>query len=212
MIDKAIIIENYSKMEDGQLIKIAREDGHTLTPEAFQILKDEFKKRNLDYSHINDAEETKTLIHQEKIQEIKDDIQKDNLDAVWKYALEEKIHGTARNEIVARLVERGLDEPRAIELLNNLPIKIKDIIKAKDTKMLLGGIFFVAGILLRLLGNNTTDKGRILIGSWVLIIFALVRFFTGMEEKKKYKKYLEIVGDNVNGDGTQNDSVQYRGH
>ena len=72
MIDKAIIRDNYARMPDGQLIAIAKEDGHDLTPEAFQILKEEFRKRNLDDGYIASAEQTKISIHEAKIQRVKD--------------------------------------------------------------------------------------------------------------------------------------------
>ena len=213
MIDKAIIIENYSKMEDGQLIKIAMEDGHSLTPEAFQILKDEFNKRKLDYSHIDAVEETKVLIHQEKMQEIKDGIDNDHLDTAWKYALEQKIDGIPQNEIVAGLVERGLEEPRAVQLLNDLPDKLIEIIKANDTKMLLGGISFIIGSMVTFFTYfRAVNEGGIYVVAWGAVIFGFVRFFIGLGEKRKYKKYLEIVGENNSDKGTQDDSIQYRGH
>jgi hypothetical protein len=213
MIDKNIIRENYAKMEDGLLIKVAREDGHTLTPEAFDILKEEFKKRKLDYSYIVSAEETKILIHQEKIQEIKDGIDNDHFDAVWKYALEEKINGSSQSGIIAGLIERGLDEPRAILLLNDMPVKLNEIIKAYDTKMLLGGISFVIGILVTLLTYfRAINEGGIYIIAWGAIVFGFVRFCIGYEEKRKYKKYLKIAVDNADSNAARKSHFEYRGH
>ena len=90
MIDKAIIRENFSNMLDGQLISVAKDDGHDLTPEAFQILKDEFSKRNLDYSLIEFAEQNKIAIHQEKIQKVKDSAADDFLHAIWNMYLRKR--------------------------------------------------------------------------------------------------------------------------
>ncbi|MBL0355819.1 MAG: hypothetical protein IPP72_02550 [Chitinophagaceae bacterium] len=59
-------------MLNSQLITIARHDGHQISTDAFQLLKQEFTKRDLDISHIELAAVNKAQIKQEEIQKFKD--------------------------------------------------------------------------------------------------------------------------------------------
>lgn len=199
MIDTAIIRENYSNMLDSQLIAIAKTDGHDLTPAAFQILKEEFKKRNLDYSLIDSAEETKTQIHQEKIQRVKDSVADDFLKSIWKYVIEEKENGIADSEILAGLQERGLDEQHSILILSGLKDKLKKIIDHNDTKMLAGGISCLAGTFITFLTySSAMSSGGTYIVAWGAVVFGAIGFFSGLAEKGKYKRMLHNIEKNEN--------------
>lgn len=199
MIDTAIIRENYSNMLDSQLIAIAKTDGHDLTPAAFQILKEEFKKRNLDYSLIDSAEETKTQIHQEKIQRVKDSVADDFLKSIWKYVIEEKENGIADSEILAGLQERGLDEQHSILILSGLKDKLKKIIDHNDTKMLAGGISCLAGTFITFLTySSAMSSGGTYIVAWGAVVFGAIGFFSGLSEKGKYKRMLHNIEKNEN--------------
>jgi hypothetical protein len=206
MIDTATIRDNYASMLDSQLISIAQNDGHQLTPEAFQILKEEFKKRNLDASHIESAEETKSLIHQEKIQRLKESASDDFFKTIWKYILEEKEKGTPDSEIKAGLQERGLDESNSIQLLSTVKDKLKETVDSCDTKMLVGGATCVIGIFITLWTySSAMSSGGTYVVAWGAIIFGGIRFFSGMTEKGKFKRILEnieskepILGNTIN--------------
>lgn len=197
MIDITRIKESYSNMLDSQLINIAAEDGHTLTPEAFQILKEEFIKRNLDPSHIESAEQTKLEIHQQKIQQIKDSAAEEFSIRIWQYILDEKETGTADSSILKGLVERGLDESEAVQMLSTTNDKVKEIIDSNDTKMLVGGVTFVLGIFITLITYSQAKmKGGIYIVAWGAIVFGAGRFFKGFAEKQKYKTLLANLNSN----------------
>ena len=194
MIDTAIIRENYSNMLDVQLIDIAKNDAHELTPVGFQILKDEFKKRKLDYALIESAEETKISIHQEKIQKVKDSVANDFLKAIWKYVLEEKENGTLDSDIMKGLRERGLDEPHSFLIVSGVKSKLKELIDHLNTKMLVGGASFLIGTFVTVLTYTAVmSTGGSFIIAWGAILFGAIRFFTGFSEKEKYKRLLEKI-------------------
>jgi hypothetical protein len=197
MINKAIIRENYSKMHDGQLIAIAKEDGHDLTAEAFQVLKEEFRKRNLDHSYIESAEQTKISIHQEKIQKVKDSVADDFLKTIWKYVLDEKESGTPDNEILSGLQERGLDEPHSLLILSGVKDKLKELIDQSDTKMLVGGLSFIIGTFVTLVTyTSVMETGGYYYVAWGAIVFGAIRFFSGLSEKGKFKRLAENIEKN----------------
>jgi hypothetical protein len=191
MIDITRIRESYANMLDNQLGNIAVQDGHLLSPEAFQVLKDEFIKRALDTSPVEAAERKKLEIHQDKIRQIKESAADEYSKLIWKYILEEKEKETTDKVIIEGLVERGLDEPEANEMLATTQEKLKQVIDSSDTKMLVGGFSFVAGIFVTLATySNAKMNGGIYIVAWGAILFGFISFFKQLSEKKRYKNLL----------------------
>ena len=196
MIDEKIIRENYASMMDSQLIAIAKNDGHQLTPVAFNILKQEFLNRNLDIAHIETVAEKKELIHQEQIQKVKEKVADDYTDALWKYIFEEKEKQSPEIEILAGLKERGLDDEHAIMMLHGLKEKLTKTIDAQDTKMLAGGLSFLLGLFATIWTfSNAQISGGYYIVAWGALIFGPIRFFSGLQAKNKYKKILLDMED-----------------
>ena len=54
-IDLNYIAENYSKISDEELERIATTDAHGLRPEVYKILEQEIKKRKLNPELLNGA-------------------------------------------------------------------------------------------------------------------------------------------------------------
>lgn len=138
MIDITTIRKNYANLNDGQLIRTVQEEGHQLTAAAFEIVKEEFKKRTLDYSHIESIEQKKLSIHQEKIQRVRESNDEDFNKAIWNYVIAEKENLTADKDILFGLQERGLDEKEALLILSGLKERIKKIIHEFDTGIWIG--------------------------------------------------------------------------
>jgi len=55
-IDLQFVIETYQRMTDEELIRIATQDAHGLTPEAMEVVKAEISKRSLDKNIIRGVE------------------------------------------------------------------------------------------------------------------------------------------------------------
>jgi hypothetical protein len=55
-IDIKFVRENYGKMSDEELSRIAIQDAHGLTPEAQEVIKEEIVKRNLDIGLVAEVE------------------------------------------------------------------------------------------------------------------------------------------------------------
>lgn len=194
MIDTAVIKDNYASMLDTQLITIAKNDGHHLTPVAFAILKQEFKKRDLDYSFIEAAEENKIVQHQEKIEQFKHNASKEYLTTIWNYVIEEKESGTTDNEILAGLKERGLEEPDAVEIISNTESKLKELIDLQSNKMLFGGIIFLLGIFISLYSYTASmTSGGYYIITYGAVLFGAILFFKGFAAKRKYTRIVKSL-------------------
>lgn len=55
-IDIKFVEERYKGMSDAELIRIATQDAHGLTPEAMEVVKAEIRKRNLDEKIVKGVE------------------------------------------------------------------------------------------------------------------------------------------------------------
>ena len=196
MIDKALIRENYANMNDGQLLVIAREDATRLEPDAFEILRAEFTKRKLDYSFIENAEAEKLAIHQQKIQQVRETIEDEYLQNMWKYVLDEKENGTPHSEILKGLQERGLEDPHASLLIDSTQDKLNKIIDSYDTTMLVGGVSFLLGTFITMFTFTAImEEGGYYYIAWGAIVFGLIKFFSGLNNKNKYKAILAKIVD-----------------
>lgn len=188
MLDISRIRESYSKMLDSQLIDLAITDGHNLTPEALQVLREEFSKRNISTDYIEAAENTKAGIHQEKMEQIKTAAAEDYDKLIWNYILEEVQKGTPDNEIMNGLKKRGLPEEQAYQLLAATNDKIKAAADSSDTKMLVGGISFLLGTFITLITYTQAKlNGGVYFITWGAIVFGAVGFFKGLSEKNKFR-------------------------
>ncbi|MGC4099729.1 hypothetical protein [Ferruginibacter sp.] len=195
MLDITDIRERYAKMLDSQLIAIAQKDGHELTPAAFEILKEEFEKRGLDFSYITHAEENKRLAHQEKIEQFKAAASSDTLKAAWQYVINEKAAGTDDSAIITGLLERGIGEPEAMSIIANIKNKLKEMIDHASNRMLLGGGIFFLGSFITFYSyaSAVVDGGRYVV-VWGIILIGVIHSFRGQSEKAKYQRILKSIG------------------
>jgi len=188
MLDLHSIKEKYSNMLDNQLINIAMQDGHNLQPEAFTILKNEFNKRNLDYSYIELIEQRKITIHQEEIQKIKESTDEKYDEILWNYILTGKENDTSEKEILDGLIERGLEEDRAKEMLFETSKKVSQLVSYYDTQINIGGLCFFLGLFVTLLTySQAKTGGGLYIVAWGAILFGAIRFFKAIPQKNRYK-------------------------
>ncbi len=194
MIDNEIIRDNYAHMSDGQLIRTMHEDGHHLTTAAFDILKAEFKKRNLDQSHIESAGQKKISIHQEKIQQVKNSNDDDFNKAIWKYIIEEKENRTPDKDILSGLQERGLDATTSLLMLSGLKDGIKKTIHEFDNGIWIGIAVCIIGIFVTLFTYSTAlTTGGYYYVAYGALILGVVRAFSSFSKKGKYKRILKDI-------------------
>jgi hypothetical protein len=191
MIDLDTIKANYANMLDTQLVNIAKEDGHELQPEALAILKEEFIKRNLPSSYINDIYERKSSMYDEQIKKAKESTNSDFSKMIWEYMIDERESGTNDEDILLGLQERGLDEENSRSMLMNFKPKLKAIIDGYDAKMMINVIVLITGSAITVLTYNAaTLNGGTYYITWGAILFGAIGFIVSASTKEKYKRIL----------------------
>ncbi|MFC4230763.1 hypothetical protein ACFOW1_02600 [Parasediminibacterium paludis] len=188
MLDTAIIREHYASMSDEHLIAFTINEGSQISNEAFEILRNEFIKRNLDTSPLENSDDTKKLIHEQKIQKVKESGSEEYLSSIWDYALNEKEENKTDLEIIKGLKERGLEDENAQFIILGLENRAKSILKHHESQTAVGGFICVAGIIITFwtLANASENGGSYFI-TWGAIVFGAIRFFTNISAQSKYK-------------------------
>jgi hypothetical protein len=193
MIDISIIAENYSRMSDQELINLANNEGQELTPGALEALKKEFLKRGLDIHIYDSIGEKKQVLLRQNIEQAKGNASTEFTNSLWNYAFDEKKDGKTDKEIITGLMEKGVDEEHSLLIVKSLENKAKELVKAFDNQMLIGGLICGAGIVITVLTISAAQNGGSYVVAWGAIIFGAIRLFKGMSNKDKYKTILENI-------------------
>ncbi len=194
MRDNELIKAHYENLADGQIIALAEKDGHALMPEAFQILKDEFKKRNLDESALNTAIKKKAQIYDEQMLVAIDKNSEAYQQTLVTYMFTETENESSDADIKKGLIKKGLDETSAEEMMQSREELLKKMIDEHDTQMLTGAAVCVIGSIITIWTFTKADaEGGMYVVAWGAIIFGAIRFLKGFGEKRKFKRILEIA-------------------
>ncbi len=181
-------------MTDVQLANIALEDGHKLTPAAFQVLKEEFARRNIDNSPIAAAENNRQEMQEQEIQEVRESTPEKYEAAIWDYLFEEKEKNTPETEIVAGLCARAVKEEEAHKMIANADDRLNGIISGYDKRAALSGFIAFAGILLTVFTfTNAALHGGTYIVAWGAIVFGIYDYFQSAKKRKNYKLLLANI-------------------
>lgn len=192
MINIALVKQQYANMTDAQLTQLAKTEWLQLVKEARMALKEEFLKRNLDIAAIDIAEEAQKDQQQNNLQKIKqgegDALLKEHVN----YALFSKRDGLSNDAIYTGLLENGLDDLRAKDIVLGIETSAQALYDYWDSQMIRGGLFFIGGFAVTVVTYTNAMNGGTYIVAWGTIIFGGIRFFRGLAEKRGYRKILNI--------------------
>ncbi|NOT52423.1 MAG: hypothetical protein HOP10_14225 [Chitinophagaceae bacterium] len=176
MIDPELIKETYADMPDEKLIRLVKQDGTSITYEAFILLKREYSKRKLDPLVLAEAEQ---LREEESKNKIRNNLERESIlinDLLWKGVFQQKAEGKKNTEIIEWLIQVGVEPEIATKgiselavVINNAYKKAKKIMIASFISILLG-IISGAGFFSGALNSNYLIYGGI-------FIVAALRFF-----------------------------------
>ena len=204
MLDTSIIREHYASMSDEHLIAFTINEGHQISNEAFEILRDEFVRRNLDTTPLESSDENKKLVHEQKLQKVKESGSDEYLKSIWDYALNEKEINKTNLEIAEGLKGRGLDDKHAELIILGLENKATTLLKHHESQSTIGGVICVAGTVITLWTySNATENGGSYFITWGAIVFGAIRLFTNISAQSKYKKILA----NIEEDGLEEQPI-----
>lgn len=184
MIDPDLIQQYYSQLSNEELINFTKNEANRLTDEAINYLFDEYVRRGLDTSIVEQMANRK--------EEIKEAAQIDNTG--WNYALNAKKFGKTDAEILQDLTAKEIGEQEAASIISRLPNMdyenehFEDLIESTTQRATLAGILgvlmlFGFGAYLLYLGGAYRSFIPIMAGLAVVVLgIALLR-----SKDKEYK-------------------------
>lgn len=188
MIDPAVIKEKYAQMSDEALLSFAKTEGLKLTSDAFLLLREEFKRRELDSTVMLQLEHEIILRHSLNRRQSEMEQLAAFDTAVWEYAFEQKMKGVSSYEIHQGIINMGVSSEDAYFVINNLK-KRALVIKADASLDVSAGYgIIVLGIVASYIFFSI-DRFE-LVGI-MIIIAGIVRLFTAMMRKEKALKVIE---------------------
>jgi hypothetical protein len=186
MIDPKVILDKYASMQDSELIHFAMEDGQRLTPEGKRLLEDELARRSLG-GNITGIETTSNLNVHHTIRSSHHDR------LMTSYALEQKENGKADLDIIAGIMETGIEESIARDIVSSIETNATSGIKKSEMEKLIGSLIFICGLSVIFLPLSPFSNRLIYILAWCAILFGALKYIKGLYYKKRYKKALENI-------------------
>jgi hypothetical protein len=169
-------------MSDMALIKLATTEWHELTDEAKSILSKEIELRKLDLYKSDDNKEqhiqtTVNFKHVEK--------------HIIQYISEQKLNNESDAYILGGLLERGIEENTAVDIINSFPIYLAERKNKMSQTMLTGTLQLVSGLAIIELPLRKETQLAVIILGYSLFILGSFRIFHGFINKKKINKMLK---------------------
>ena len=195
MININLVKERYSRMLDSEIIALA-EDSTQLTNEAFYLLKQEFRKRNLDKAILLAGMDERI---EEKKEKVRNNIaiEREKFEnAIWTYALNEKYKDLDDDEIQLGLMERGLTYEDAKEVTEFLEELSKLLISESNDNMTYGAVCFLGGIVLTGISLMILTNGPYLIFLGAILVGG-IRYIICNNRKYRYRIILNNVRKEV---------------
>lgn len=181
MINKALVAEKYASMPDSELIFFAKNEGHQLTEESILLLKNEFIVRNLDYGLlITDNQDNQFIDNNTSHNK--------NTNPYLAYALDQVEYRKQQDEIIAGLLEMGLNETESLVVLSKVNQTCEQRIKKAGYDRLLGSAILVSGIAITFLPLAMPANRLAYILAWAAILLGSLRLIKGIYNKSRFEK------------------------
>ena len=194
MIDIELIRRKYAAMSDEELILLASAEGFHFSEEAYPVFKDEFLKRNLDLTILEDLENKISIQRNRSAQVLQKSIAQEYTNSVWTYAIKAKLKGKTNYEIYNGLLKRGVEPQSAFYITNSLPWKLEEM-KDYCYNSIFKGLL-VAGIgLLLIVLPFVIDQ--LYAFAWCFMILGAIRSLISLFRWIKVK---HALGDTPDGD------------
>lgn len=180
MIELNLIRANYASLPDAKLIRLAREDSHELTKEAFALLKEEFGKRGLDINlflpGIKDTESN-----------IESPIETEEKSLFSPSSADKGMMGLTYEEM---MYSKKKEDENKTELLTENELDI--LIKKTDAAMLKNGVILIIGLIITIWTMSLADNnGGTYVVAWGAILFGGYGMVEALIAKNKYDSALK---------------------
>lgn len=184
MIDIDTVREKYASMPDSELVTFAKYEAHQLTEEGLNLLNAELLRRELNPGIFQDIE-----IGNIHAQENDDHLKEPFL----AYVFDQKENGKSNVEIIAGLLEFGMEQSTAEQFLFRVQSIAKQRLKKAEMELLIGIAILSSGIAITFLPLSMPANRLTYIVAWCAILFGGLGFVKGLYNKGRFKKIIRNI-------------------
>ncbi|MFN8290426.1 MAG: hypothetical protein U0U70_09225 [Chitinophagaceae bacterium] len=193
MISKELVQAYYENLTDQKLVEVIKEDGLSVTHEAFIVIKREYRKRHLDPSFIEVIEKKRQEHAVDKINENRKQEGIINSNRIIRGILVLKGASASDDAIFKWLVKEGIDPDDAMKGTGEIETLTKHLYKKAKKTMALSMLFIFTGVLL-CVGCLQGELRNIYLLSGIILIVMPARFFyTNHRFYKLCEKAMQVI-------------------
>ncbi len=185
MIEINTVKEKYASMPDSELVDFAQNEAQQLTDEGLRLLTDELTRRKLNPDIIENTASTTSDNSTNDYNEY--------TTSSWTFAFDEKENGKSNSEIIAGLLESGMEDSSATKLVSKMEAVAKQRLKKADAEKLIGGAILVGGIAITFLPLSMPANRLTYIIAWCAILVGILKFIKGLYYKSRFKKIIKTI-------------------
>ena len=187
------IQETYKNMYDQQLLDLAIEDGLNLTADAYKILREELKKRNIGSDIIQKLDHEIIFQNSLSIKNFKEKITEDLYENALQYALAQKNDRKSDYDIYSGLIEMGIPEPNANTIVNDLGSLTSNLHADSKLNVQAGVGITIVGLIAVFISLKIE---HFIIPSFILVLIGIIKIFISLSQKTKYKQIQNNIDEN----------------
>jgi len=184
------IRDNYAAMSNEALLHFARHEGHKITADAFLVLRDELRHRNIGADIIHYKEHEIMLQDSLKRKKLSEEHKLNTFSESIEFAFKQKAQGVSNYDIFAGFIEMGIPEEQANEMINKLDEWAIDLRKDATHEIQAGIGLIIVGLIVVYIALQIRFLA---FGAVLLAIAGIVRTFTAVRKKEKCDAVLEAI-------------------
>ncbi|MFT3908412.1 MAG: hypothetical protein QM737_03230 [Ferruginibacter sp.] len=185
MIEINTVKEKYASMPDSELIDLAQNEAQQLTEDGLRLLSDELARRNLNPDIIENTVSAKSNDNTNNYDQF--------TTSYWTFVFDEKENGKPDPEIIAGLLEAGMEESSAMELVAKMEAAAKQQLKKADSEKLIGGAILMGGIAITFLPLSMPANRLTYIIAWCAILLGTLKFIKGLYYRNRFRKIIKTI-------------------
>jgi hypothetical protein len=189
-IDINAVKDVYANMMDDELLLFASNEGLKLSSEAFLVLREELKRRDIGGDIVNKLEHE--IIFQASIQkkQFGEDLNRNLYLRSLDFALSQKEKGVSNYDIYVGLIEQGISEEHSTYIVNRIDAWTEDLLKDSRLEIQSGVGIMLLGIIAI---YATIQIGHFQLPAIMLLLVGVVRIFIFSTKKVKYNRILNRI-------------------
>lgn len=189
-MDVVRIKEAYARMNDAEILTFLKEEGLKLSGDAFLILREELKKRNIGADQLATIEHEIILRASIDKERAADRLNNDLYADAIAFAFLQKEKEGSDYDIYAGLIEKGINEEHSNIIVNRLDEGAKKLMEDARTGIITGWVISILGVAAILV---TREIKYFSLPAIMLLLSGIITIIASTRKRSRYEKILKNI-------------------